>query len=81
MVAVSMTMLYFRPKILGLVGFDSTTPDKPNYWDAKSTEHPIEVVKHHDMVAEKEALNALAEEKTWLMAPTGTTVVWRGIPV
>lgn len=75
-VTVAMAMTAFSPEVLVLVGFDSTTPEKPNYYDAR---HKWPTIAGHQFDREKQALAGI-HDGTWLGEPTATTLEWIGEP-
>lgn len=76
-VALAMALEIYKPEELLLVGFDSTTPDQPNYdcarvaWSKKSC---------HDFAAEKLAMAEIGDGG-WLGEPIGTQLEWIGDPI
>ena len=78
-VAVCMALEYFTAELV-LYGFDSTTTDKPNYWDARGgvTEAELDNLPHH-MDVEKRAIAEILGGK-WLAQGTGATLTWPDMP-
>lgn len=72
MVAIAMALDMHPDCELVLYGFDGTTPDRPNFWDARQT---AEQLAHHDILREKWAI-AEIEKGTWLGEPTKAKLTW-----
>jgi hypothetical protein len=79
MVAVFMAMKILSPSVLGLYGFDSTTPDRPNYWHARGTRDKPPEHLWHDVLKEKRLLAEIAQG-TWLGEKTETVLIWPDKP-
>gem|GEM_PF-6088554 len=77
MVAAAMAIHALPLSELVLVGFDSTTRDRPNYLDAQ--QHAIIDSHPHDMLTEKKALGSIADG-FWLGAPTKVKLTWPNKP-
>ena len=77
MVAASMAMHALPLSEIVLVGFDSTTHNKPNYLDAQ--QHAIIDSHPHDMLTEKKALASIADG-LWLGNPTDAKLTWPSKP-
>lgn len=73
-VTVCMAMMR-SPKELHLYGFDATTPDRPNFDNARIKQAPC----GHDFAAEKRAMAEIAKG-TWLGQPTTTKLIWPDKP-
>jgi hypothetical protein len=76
LVTVCMALDHFPDDELVLYGFDSTTPDKPNYQDARG--RPVEPAGHNTL-AEKLAIAEISRG-TWLGKPTAATLTWPDMP-
>lgn len=76
MVAAAMAMDVYEPTELALYGFDCTTPDQPNFENARIRQLPCD----HDFVAEKRALAEIHEGR-WLGEAVETGLVWPDEPV
>lgn len=77
-IAVCMGMDRFHRPDLVLYGFDSTGPQRPNYWDARRPPEP-DCKHHHHVLAEKRAI-AEIRNGMWLGAPTTATLTWPDMP-
>lgn len=77
MAAASMAIEAFPGCELVLYGFDSTTPDRPNYWDARNAK--VYEVFPHNMLAEKRALAEIGQG-IWLGNPTTSRLCWPDMP-
>ena len=76
-VAVAMALERFPECELVLHGFDSTVPERPNFWDARQAESTKFAC--HAILAEKQAL-AEIDEGRWLGEPTHATLTWPARP-
>lgn len=76
MMAVAMALDLHPDCELVLYGYDSTTPDKPNFWDAKQL---TEKKAPHDVLAEKRAIAEILCG-CWLGFPTKATLCWPQMP-
>lgn len=77
-VVIYMALQVFPACELVLYGFDSTTPDRPRYKDARpSGDNTPNTL--HDFVAEKRAV-AEIHKGTWLGKPTAATLTWPDMP-
>lgn len=74
-VAVAMAMEVYSPDELVLYGFDCTTPEEPNFENARIKQMPCD----HDFVAEKRALAEIHGGR-WLGQPVQTRLVWPDEP-
>lgn len=77
-VAICMALDRFPDAELVLYGFDSITPARPNFWDARGG------VRHegklpHRVDLEKRAI-AEIRDGTWLGRPTAATLTWPDMP-
>lgn len=75
-IAVFIGLIVAQPAELLLYGFDSTTTDRPNFWDARET---TERKSPHDVLAEKRIIAKIANGK-WLGKPTETKLIWPDMP-
>ena len=76
-IAVVMALdVLFKPHRLLLIGFDSTTPDKPGFNNARRDTHDAETL---DYQKEKQVLAEL-HQGLWLGQPIGITLEWIGEP-
>lgn len=75
-IAVHMAMHLLRPESLLLAGFDSTTPDAPNYAPARVDWRRT---FGHDFALEKQMFAAIRESR-WMGDPTKTRLEWIGEP-
>ena len=76
-VAVCMGLAIIQPDELLLYGFDGTTPDKPNYHDAR---RPNPNDPHaHDQLAEKRAIAELLDGQ-WMGEPSRVKLTWPDMP-
>lgn len=79
-VAICMGLDRFPDAELVLYGFDSTTPDRSNYWDARGGLGPgDEPNLPHRVDLEKRAI-AEIRDGTWLGLPTAATLTWPDMP-
>lgn len=87
-VAVCMAIEICKPNQLVLYGYDSTTIERPNYWDAQG--EPVDYLGKplrerkgwsppHDQLAEKRAIAEIAEGR-WLDGETETKLIWPDKP-
>jgi hypothetical protein len=76
MMAVAMAVELYPDCELVLFGYDSTTPDRPNFWDAKQL---AEKKAPHDVLAEKRAIAELLNGM-WLGQPSRATLEWPQMP-
>ena len=76
-VAVAMAMERFEPDELVLVGFDSTTPDQPNFFDARGGSTYIAA---HDIYLEKQAVLDISHRQRWMGRQTRTRLRWLHAP-
>ncbi len=75
--AVAMAIDLLPVDELLLFGFDGTTPDKPNYHDAR---RPNPNDPHaHDQLAEKRAIAELLDGQ-WLGEPSKVKLIWPDMP-
>lgn len=73
---VGMAMEIVKPTAIVLYGFDGTTPDRPNYDDARG---PADTKCSHDQLAEKRAIADL-HNGTWLGQPSTVDLEWPDMP-
>jgi hypothetical protein len=80
-VAVAMALSVMKPTELVVYGFDSTTPGKPNFADARGNVLSEEYLAApaHDHLAEKRAMADLLNG-TWLGEPSGVKLTWPDMP-
>ena len=78
MVVIYMALRVLPVRELVLYGFDSTTPDRPRYNNARpSGDNTPNTL--HDFVAEKRAVAEIFKG-TWLGKPTAMTLTWPDMP-
>lgn len=77
-VAICMGLDRFPNAELVLYGFDSTTTDKPNFWDARGCDGD-KVKLAHRVDIEKRVI-AEIQKGTWLRKPTAATLAWPDMP-
>lgn len=78
MVAVYMALDRSPACELHLFGFDSTTRNKPNFYDARNAD--MKAANPHRQLSEKQMFRRIATHKTWLGEPTAATLVWHDMP-
>lgn len=76
-VAVAMALSRFPRCRLMLRGFDSTMPQRANYWDARQDQEHATLA--HNMLAEKRAL-AEIDDRQWLGFPIHARLDWTNRP-
>ncbi len=94
-IAIAMAINRWPHCELYLYGFDSTTPDRPNYWDARGRPGSS---TPHDMVREKRAIAGLipgrrvkwinrtgqrcnSSSPRWLGQPSTVKLIWSNAPL
>jgi hypothetical protein len=76
-VTLAMALHRWPDAAVVLYGFDSTTPERPNYYDARP---PVNTVGYtHHVLTEKRAI-AEIHNGTWLGKPTAATLTWPDMP-
>lgn len=80
-VSIAMALwVYPETEELVLYGFDSTTPDRPHFFDAREEgKMGCAYVVHHSIVEEKQAI-ARIRDGVWLGKPIATTLTWPDMP-
>jgi hypothetical protein len=83
-VAVMMALEAFPVDELLLYGYDATTPDREDYWDARPGAIDRRIITEaprppHDMIAEKRALREIITGQ-WLGKPIATSLTWPDMP-
>lgn len=80
-IAVLMALAARSPDELWLYGFDSTTPQRPFYTDARGTPLSASFLNNppHDLLAEKRAITQILHGQ-WLGKPTQTKLIWPDMP-
>ena len=76
-IAVAMAMKVFKPDVLKLFGFDSTVPEQPHYYDARTPY--VDAGFPHMMLKEK-LLFAKILDGSWLGQPCTTQLCWCAMP-
>ncbi|KKN79764.1 hypothetical protein LCGC14_0336190 [marine sediment metagenome] len=77
MVAVAMALARFPGCELHLFGFDSTTRDRPDFYDARNAD--LNALDPHRQLSEKQMFRRIGDG-TWLGEPTTATLVWHDMP-